>query len=82
MSSEQSTPAMSQPGQLATRHRDQRAVIGAAGELVEHVEPIPHCLPEHPAQNLIHLAAFPPPSRPRTESNVRDIAVLVAPSSR
>jgi hypothetical protein len=73
MSSEQSTPAMGQTGQLAARHRHQRAVIGAAGEPIEHVKPIPHCLPEHLAQNLIHLAAFPPPSRPRTENNVRDM---------
>jgi hypothetical protein len=37
---------------------------GATCPLVEHVEPSPRNLPEELAQNVIHLAAFPP-SEPR-----------------
>jgi hypothetical protein len=51
---------MGQTGQLTASHRQQRSVISAACQLVEHVEPLPHCLPEHLAQNLIHLAALLP----------------------
>jgi len=30
------------------------------GELVEHVEPLPHRLPENLAQDLVHLVTFLP----------------------
>jgi hypothetical protein len=46
---------MRQSGQLSARDRQQRAVVGAVCQLVEHVEPLPHCLPEDLAQNLVHL---------------------------
>lgn len=59
MSHKQSAPRMGQTGQLATRHRHQRPIITAACQLVERVEPLPHCLPEDLAQNLVHLATFP-----------------------
>jgi hypothetical protein len=60
MSSKQSTPAMGQTGQLTAGDRKQGAIIGAACQLIEHVEPLPHCLLEHPTQNLVHLAASRP----------------------
>lgn len=59
MSGEQSTPAVGQTRQLASCHRQQRPVIGAARQLVEHVEPVPHGLPENLTQNPVHLATFP-----------------------
>ncbi len=57
--SEQSTPPVGQTRQLASCHGQQRPVIGAAHQLVEHVEPVPHRLPENLAQNLVHLVTFP-----------------------
>jgi hypothetical protein len=62
MAGQQSTPTMSKTGQLTSCQRHQRPVIGAACQLVEHVEPLPHCLPEHLAQNLVHLADLLPSS--------------------
>ncbi len=58
MGGEQSTPPVGQTRQLASCHRKQRPVIGAARQLVEHVEPVPHRLPEDLAQNPVHLATF------------------------
>jgi len=58
--SEQSTPPGGQPGQLTTRHRQQRPVVGVARQLVKHVKPIPHPLPQDLTQNPLHLATFPP----------------------
>ncbi len=34
--------------------------VGVGGELVEHVEPLPHRLPENLAQDLVHLVTFLP----------------------
>jgi hypothetical protein len=62
MGGEQSAPSMRQSGQLATHEGNERAVVGVAGQLIEHVEPLPHRLPEDLAQNLVHL--FAPPFRP------------------
>ena len=63
MRSEQSPPAMGQSGQLTACDRQQRTIVGAVCQLVEHVEPLPHSLPEDLAQNLVHLAT--PPFRAR-----------------
>jgi hypothetical protein len=46
---------MRQSGQLSARDRQQGTVVGAVRQLVEHIEPFPHCLPEDLAQNLVHL---------------------------
>ena len=63
MGSEQSPPPMGQSGQLTACDRQQRTIVGAVCQLVEHVEPLPHSLPEDLAQNLVHLAT--PPFRAR-----------------
>jgi hypothetical protein len=56
---EQSAPPMGQTGQLTARQRQQGPIIGVAYQLLEHVEPLPHCLPEDLTQNLVHLANLP-----------------------
>jgi len=63
MRSEQSPPPMGQSGQLTACGRQQRTIVGTVCQLVEHVEPLPHSLPEDLAQNLVHLAT--PPFRAR-----------------
>ena len=63
MGGEQRPPPMGQSGQLTACYRQQRAIVGVVCQLVEHVEPLPHSLPEDLAQNLVHLAT--PPFRAR-----------------
>ena len=71
---------MGQTGQLTTRQRQQRPVISTACQLLDHVEPLPHCPLEDLAQSLVHLATFPPsrprPGRSRT-GNAHDTRVLL-----
>ena len=59
MGSEQGAPSMGQARQLTARQRQQRPIIGSAYQLVEHVEPLPHCPLEHLAQNLVHALHLP-----------------------
>jgi len=59
MGGEQGAPPMGQPGQLTARQRQQRPIIGPPCQLVEHVEPLPHCPLEHLAQNLVHALHLP-----------------------
>jgi hypothetical protein len=65
MRGEESAPPMSQAGQFTACDRQERPVVRVACQLVEHVEPVPHSLPEDLTQHLVHLlnSTFHRPSR-------------------
>jgi hypothetical protein len=71
MSGEESSPPLRQTRQLTARQGQQRLIISASHQLLEHVQPLPHRLLEHPAQNLVHLATFLSSRRSSTDK-VRD----------
>jgi hypothetical protein len=57
--SKQGTPSVGQPRQFTTRDRQQRSVISAARQRIEHVKPVPYRLSKDLTQNPVHLSAFP-----------------------
>ncbi len=59
VSGKQSPPPVDQSRQFTTRDRQQRPVISAARQLIEHVKPVPYRLPEDLTQNPVHLSTFP-----------------------
>ena len=60
MCRKQRPPAVGEPRYLGACHRHQGLCVGVGRELVEHVEPLPHRLPENLAQDVVHLVAFLP----------------------
>ncbi len=81
---EQSTPPVRQTRQFASCHRQQRPVIGAGRQLIEHVEPVPNRLPEDLAQNPVHLATFPAAHRvfPLTRGPVSQPHTHIVPGTK
>jgi hypothetical protein len=59
---EQTAPPRGQAGQPTARHRQQWPFVSVVRQLIEHLQPVPHRLPEDltRTQNPVHRDTFPP----------------------